>query len=70
MAMEMPVTPTAPEKVENIVVVEEPALPFDSLDDQQLKPLRSGPRFSSTSPNPQVHFGPVTIRSSSVAPES
>jgi len=65
MATEMPVAATTPEEVEDVVVVvEEPILPFDTLDDQELKPLRSGPRFSSTNANPQLHYGPVTIRSS------
>ncbi|KIM48829.1 hypothetical protein M413DRAFT_438003 [Hebeloma cylindrosporum] len=37
-------------------------LPFQALDDAELNHIRSGPRMSSCHSQPQVYYGPVSIR--------
>lgn len=39
-----------------------PHLPFQALDDTELNHFRSGPRMSSCHSQPQVYYGPVSIR--------
>ena len=39
-----------------------PPLPFQTLDDVELNHIRSGPRMSSCHSQPQVYYGPVSIR--------
>lgn len=37
-------------------------LPFQALNDTELNHFRSGPRMSSCHSQPEVYYGPVSIR--------